>query len=126
MEVFTQKYTQTGLVSFKEEIEISSAALNLLSTLLIIALNLLLTRPSQDVFLLPWIEQGGSILLVTFLYNLCDGLTNHLDFYLQFLDHSFQGLLFVHLFQFFFLFHVHVLLSLSLLFLLLFLFTSSP
>ena len=31
-------------------------------------------RPSQDVFLLPhipWIEQGGSILLVSLLYNLC-------------------------------------------------------
>ena len=38
----------------------------------------LLARSSQDVFLLPlipWIEQGGSILLVTLLYDLCDGLT---------------------------------------------------
>ena len=37
-----------------------------------------LTRPSQDVFLLPllpWIEQGSSILVVTLLYDLCDGLT---------------------------------------------------
>ena len=38
----------------------------------------LLARPSQDVFLLPHIqriEQGGSLLLVTLLYDLCDDLT---------------------------------------------------
>ena len=38
----------------------------------------LLARPSQDVFLLPlipWIEQGGSLLRVTLMYDLCDGLT---------------------------------------------------
>ena len=36
--------------------------------------------PSQDVFqlpLIPWIEQGGSILLVILLYyDLCDGLSH--------------------------------------------------
>ena len=39
---------------------------------------LLLAKPSQDVFLQPhisWIEQAGSILLVTLLYDLCDDLT---------------------------------------------------
>ena len=36
-------------------------------------------RPSQDVFLLPlvpWIEQGGSILLAKFLYYLYYGITS--------------------------------------------------
>ena len=39
---------------------------------------LLLARSLQDVFLLPhipWIEQGGSLLLVTLLYDLFDALT---------------------------------------------------
>ena len=38
----------------------------------------LLTKPSKDAFLLPiigGIEQRGSILLVTLLYDLCDGQT---------------------------------------------------
>ena len=39
----------------------------------------LLARPSPDIFLpplIPWVEQGGSsILLVTLLFDLCDDLT---------------------------------------------------
>ena len=43
-----------------------------------LAVFCLLAKPSQEVFLLPhipWIEQGGSILLVTLLYRLFDDLT---------------------------------------------------
>ena len=35
----------------------------------------LMARPSHDVFLLTLIDHGGSILHITLLYDLCDGLT---------------------------------------------------
>ena len=41
-------------------------------------IRVVMARPSLDVFLLPqipWIEQGGCILFVMLLFNLCHGLT---------------------------------------------------
>ena len=49
-------------------------------------LNFFLARPAQDVFLLPlvpWLEQGGSLLLVILLYDLGYGRTINVFYFIN-------------------------------------------